>query len=85
MRDRIKESCAAQDAAIKAHEKALKELRVQRAREERLRLQMDLLDKRAKEAIAVEEREISKLEQKELVIEFTKPSKELALNFSLST
>ena len=46
---------------------------------------MDLLDKWAEEAIAVEEREISKLEQKELVIEFTKPSKGLTLNLSLST
>lgn len=85
LRDRIKESRAAQDAAMKAHEKALEELRVQRAREERLRLQMDLLDKRAEEAIAVEEREISELEQKESVMEFTEPSEGLALNLSPST
>ena len=62
LRDRIKESRTTQDVVIKEHKKALKELRVQRAREERLRLQMDLLDKRAEEAIAVKEREISELE-----------------------
>jgi hypothetical protein len=34
LRAQIKESRNAQDAAIKAHKKALEELRVQRAREE---------------------------------------------------
>jgi hypothetical protein len=34
---RIKESCEAQSEALKASEKALEELRVARAREERLR------------------------------------------------
>lgn len=66
---RIKESREAQDAAMKAHEAALAELRTHRAREQRLRLQMDLLEKRAEEAIAVESRELEELEQ-EGVLEF---------------
>lgn len=87
LRVRIKESRDAQDAAMKAHEKALEELRVQRAREERLRLQMDLLDRRAEDAIAVESREIEELEQEEAgqTIEFVGPSEGLALNLSPST
>ena len=47
LRARIKESREAQNAAMKASEKALEDLRVARAREERLRQQMDLLDRRA--------------------------------------
>ena len=66
LRARIKESRAAQDVAMKAHEKALEDLRVARAREERLRRQMDLIDRRAEEAIAVEEKGIEELEQTEL-------------------
>ena len=62
---RIKESYNAQDAAIKAYKKALEELRVQRSRKEQLRLQIDLLDRCAKDAIAVKSREIKKLEYTE--------------------
>ena len=69
LESRIKESREAQDAAFKLHEKALEELRVHRAREQRLRLQMDLLEKRAEEAIAVESRDLEEVEQ-EGVIEF---------------
>jgi hypothetical protein len=58
LRARIKESYKAQNAAIKASEKALEDLQVTRAREERLRQQMDLLNRRAEEAIAVEEQGI---------------------------
>jgi galactokinase len=65
LRKQIKESRDAQDAAVKAHEKALEDLRVARSREERLRQQMDLIDRRADEAIAVESREIEELEQAE--------------------
>lgn len=52
---------------MRAQEKALEDLRVAQAREERLRQQMDLLDRRAEEAIAVEEREIEELEAQELL------------------
>jgi galactokinase len=65
LRKQIKESRDAQDAALKAHERALEELRVARSREERLRQQMDLIDRRADEAIAVESREIEELDQAE--------------------
>jgi hypothetical protein len=87
LRARIKESRDAQDAAMKAHEEALEELRVQRAREERLRLQMDLLDRRAEDAIAVESREIEELERAEAgeTIEFSGAAEGLALNLSPST
>jgi galactokinase len=61
----IKESREAQDAALKAHEQALEDLRVARSREERLRQQMDLIDRRADDAIAVEAREIEELERAE--------------------
>jgi galactokinase len=65
LRRQIKESREAQDAALKAHEKALEDLRVARSREERLRQQMDLIDRRADDAIAVEAREIEEMEQAE--------------------
>jgi hypothetical protein len=65
LRAQIKESREAQASAFKAHEKALEELRVARAREDRLRQQMDLLDRRAEDAISVEERNIEEAESKE--------------------
>jgi hypothetical protein len=65
LQTKIKETIEAQNAAVKAHEKALEELRVARAREERLRKQMDLIDRRADDAIAVESREIEEMEQAE--------------------
>lgn len=79
---RIKESREAQDEAMKAHEKALEDLRVARAREERLRQQMDLLDRRAEEAISVEEQNIAELEAEEAgeVMEFPDPSPGLVLS-----
>ena len=90
MRQQIKESREAQDAAVKAHEKALEDLQVARAKEERLRQQMDLLDRRAEEAISVEERDLEEQEQRERealseVLTFDGPSEGLALNLSPST
>ena len=82
---RIKESREAQSEALKASEKALEDLRVARAREERLRQQMDLLDRRAEEAIAVEERSIVEQELDEGTMTFDGPSEGLALNLSPST
>jgi hypothetical protein len=62
-------------------------MRVARAKEERLRQQMDLLDRRADEAIAVEERNIQDLEQQEAseTMAFDGPSEGLALQMSPST
>ena len=68
LRAQIKESRDAQEVAMKAHEKALEDLRVARAKEERLRQQMDLVDRRAEEAIAVEERDIEDQEQAEALL-----------------
>jgi glycerol-3-phosphate dehydrogenase len=82
---RIKESHEAQSKALKASKKALEELQVARAREERLRQQIDLLDRRAKEAIAVKERSIAEQELDEGTITFNSPSEGLALNLSPST
>ena len=50
---------------MKIHEKALEDLKITRVREERLRQQMDLVDRRAEEAIAVEERSIEEQEAAE--------------------
>jgi hypothetical protein len=63
LRVKIKESRDAQNEGMHIHEKVLKDLRVARAREERLRTQMDLLDRRAEEAIADEERSIEEEER----------------------
>lgn len=65
MRKRIQESRVEQEAAKKIHEKALEDFKIARAREERLRQQMDLIDRRAEEAIAVEERSIEEQEAEE--------------------
>lgn len=85
LQNSIKESREAQNEALKASEKALEELRTARAREERLRRQMDLLDRRAEEAIAVEERSIVEQELDEGTITFDGSSEGLALNLSPST
>jgi len=53
------------DEALASQEKLLESLRTARAKEQRLRQQMDLLDSKAAEAIAVEERSIQELEQEE--------------------
>ena len=58
LRAHLKESCKAQNTAIKALEKALEDLQVARACKERLRQQIDLLNCCAEEAIAVEEQGI---------------------------
>lgn len=85
LRQQLQDSRAAQDAAMKAQEKALEDLRVARAKEERLRRQMDLLDSRAEEAISVEERGIAEQEIEEQSITFDGPPEGLALNLSPST
>jgi hypothetical protein len=87
LKKEIQESRDKQEAAFKVHEEALAEMRVARAREERLRQQMDLLDRRADEAIAVEERNIQDLEQQEAseTMAFDGPSEGLALQLSPST
>jgi hypothetical protein len=83
----IQESRDRQEAAFKEHEEALEKMRVARAKEERLRQQMDLLDRRADEAIAVEERQIQELEEAEAseTMTFDGPSEGLALQLSPST
>jgi len=65
LRKRIQEARDEQEAAMRIHEKALEDLKVARAREERLRQQMDLVNRRAEEAIAVEERSIEEQEAAE--------------------
>jgi hypothetical protein len=87
LKKQIQESRDKQEEAFKAHEAALAEMRVARAKEERLRQQMDLLDRRADEAIAVEERNIQELEQEEgaETMTFDGPSEGLSLQLSPST
>ena len=53
------------DEALSAQADALEALRTARAREERLRQQMDLTDQRAAEAIAVESRALEELDAAE--------------------
>ena len=53
------------DEALSAQAEALEMLRTARAREERLRKQMNLTDQRAAEAIAVESRALEELESEE--------------------
>jgi len=65
LQSKIAEAQRAQDAADEALQKALEERQIARAREARLRQQMDLLDRRAAEAIAVEETCIEELEREE--------------------
>jgi uncharacterized protein YdcH (DUF465 family) len=87
LRRRIQEARDEQEAAMRIHEKALEDLKIARAREERLRQQMDLVDRRAEEAIAVEERSIEEqeaAEAAELVLNDA-PAKGLSLNLSPGT
>ncbi len=65
LRKKIQDSRDEQEAAMRIHEKALEDLKIARVREERLRQQMDLLDRRAEEAISVEERGIEEQEATE--------------------
>ncbi|OQN95253.1 hypothetical protein B0A48_18710 [Cryoendolithus antarcticus] len=65
LRKKIQDSRDEQEAAMRVHEKALEDLKLARVREERLRQQMDLLDRRAEEAISVEERGIEEQEAAE--------------------
>jgi hypothetical protein len=65
LQTQIKETIDAQNAAVKAHKKALEDLRVARSKEERLRKQIDLVNRRAEDTIAVKSREIEEIEQAE--------------------
>jgi hypothetical protein len=65
LQTQIKEIIDAQNAAVKAYKKALEDLRVTRSKEERLRKQIDLVDRCAEDAIAVKSREIKEIEQAE--------------------
>jgi hypothetical protein len=87
LKKEIQESRDLQEEEFRAHEKALERMRVARVKEERLRQQMDLLDRRADEAIAVEEGNIRELEQQEAseTMAFDGPSEGLALQLSPST
>jgi hypothetical protein len=87
LKKEIQESRDLQEEEFRAHEKALERMRVARAKEERLRQQMDLLDRRADEAIAVEEGNIRELEQQEAseTMAFDGPSEGLSLQLSPST
>jgi septal ring factor EnvC (AmiA/AmiB activator) len=75
------------DEALSAQAEALEALRTARAREERLRQQMDLTDHRAAEAIAVESRALEELDveeaQETLVLDTS--TRDLALQLSPST
>jgi hypothetical protein len=84
LRLHIKEAREAQDTAMKAQEKAWEDMRVARAREERLRQQMDLLDRRAAEAISVEERGIEEQEREEAEGAFLPEGSSEGLALSLS-
>jgi hypothetical protein len=53
------------DEALSAQAEALEMLRTTRAREERLRQQIDLTDQHATEAIAIESRALEELESEE--------------------
>jgi len=81
----IKEAYEAQEAAHAAQEKAREDLWAAFAKEMRLQQQMDLLDKRAEEAIAVEEANIVELEQEELLDVSGVPEGSLGLNLALDT
>jgi hypothetical protein len=81
----IKKAQEAQTEAMRAQEKAFEELRVARAKEERLRRQMDLIDSRADEAIAVESRELAEQELEESELLPDVPTVGLALNLSPQT
>ena len=75
------------DEALSAQADALEALRTARAREERLRQQMDLTDRRAAEAIAVESRALEELDAREgqETLPLDTPSEGLALQLSPST
>jgi len=75
------------DEALSAQADALEALRTARAREERLRQQMDLTDQRAAEAIAVESRALEELDAREgqETLPLDTPAEGLALQLSPST
>jgi mevalonate kinase len=62
LQTQIKEIIDAQNTIVKAYKKALEDLRITRSKEKQLRKQMDLVNRRAEDAIAVESREIEEIE-----------------------
>lgn len=87
LRREIKDAYEAQERARQVQEKAREEQTAAFAREMRLRQQMDLLDKRAEDAIAVEEATIRELEAEEAreVLDLQAPSDGFMMNLSPST
>lgn len=73
------------DEALSAQADALEALRTARAREERLRQQMDLIDKRAEEAISVESRAVEEQEMEETLDTSDVDTTGLALQLSPDT
>lgn len=73
------------DEALSAQADALEALRTARAREERLRQQMDLIDKRAEEAISVESRAVEEQEMGETLDTSGVDTTGLALQLSPDT
>jgi hypothetical protein len=71
---------------MRAYKKALEDLQVAQACKEQLQTQMDLLDCRTKEAIAVEEQSIKEQEQAEAeCLDLNSPSEGLRVLLSPST
>lgn len=87
LRKAIKEAYEEQERARFKQERAREAQTAAFAKEMRLRQQMDLLDQRAADAVAVEEANIEELERQEAneVLEFTDPPTGLALNLSPHT
>jgi len=71
--------------AYEAQERARESLNAAFAKEMRLRQQMDLLDKRAEEAIAVEEAGIARQEEEELLNTTSIPEGNLGLSLEPGT
>jgi hypothetical protein len=71
---------------MRAYKKALEDLQVAQAYKEQLQMQMDLLDCRAKEAIAVKEQSIEEQEWAEAeCLDLNSPLEGLRVLLSLST
>ena len=85
LQNSIKESCKAQNKALKASKKALEELRTMRAQKEQLQQQIDLLDYYIEKAIAVEEQSIVEQELDKGTIIFNSSLEGLALSLLPST
>jgi hypothetical protein len=65
LQTQIKETIDAQNTAVKAYKKALEDLHIAQSKEEQLRKQIDLVNRRAEDAIAVKSCKIKEIEQAE--------------------